>query len=59
MLFRSATRAEGSGLGLAIVAAICRGVGAGFETVSPVPGRTDGFLARVRFAPAVGKLTRS
>lgn len=46
---RGATRAEGSGLGLAIVAAIARGVGAEMALLSPVPGRHDGFLARVRF----------
>jgi two-component system OmpR family sensor kinase len=50
---RGATRGEGSGLGLAIVAAICRGVGARFEMASPVPGRTDGFLARVSLTTAV------
>ena len=50
---RGATRGEGSGLGLAIVAAICRGVGAGFEMLSPVPGRGDGFLVRVRLATVV------
>ena len=49
---RGATRAEGAGLGLAIAAAICRGVGASFDLVSPVPGRHDGFLARVRFPSA-------
>jgi two-component system OmpR family sensor kinase len=56
---RGATRAEGSGLGLAIVAAICRGVGATFELRSPVPGRADGVLARVRFCETATKLTRS
>lgn len=56
---RGGSTAEGSGLGLAIVAAICRGAGATFEIFSPVPGRADGFLARVRFSDPVGKLTRS
>lgn len=49
---RGVTRGEGSGLGLAIVSAICRGVGARFEMVSPAPGRGDGFLARVHLATA-------
>lgn len=56
---RGVTRGEGSGLGLAIVAAICRGVGARFEMLSPVPGRGDGFLARVHLAGGGAKLTRS
>jgi len=56
---RAGSRAEGSGLGLAIVAAICRGAGATFEARSPVPGRADGFLARVRFGGASTKLTRN
>lgn len=55
---RGTTTAEGSGLGLAIVSVICHGAGLGFELLSPVPGRTDGFLARVRF-PRTGELTRS
>ncbi len=56
---RGGSGAEGSGLGLAIVGAICRGVGATFEIVSPVTGRDDGFLVRVTFRAPSEKLTRS
>ena len=49
---RGPTTAEGSGLGLAIAAAVCRGSGATLDLVSPIPGRADGFLARVRLPSA-------
>ncbi|TBW33786.1 HAMP domain-containing protein [Siculibacillus lacustris] len=44
---RGPTTAEGSGLGLAIVAAVCRGAGLRLDLLSPIPGRAEGFLARV------------
>lgn len=49
---RGPTKADGAGLGLAIVAAICRGAGARLDLLSPIPGRADGFLARVRLPAA-------
>ncbi|MGH2341416.1 histidine kinase dimerization/phospho-acceptor domain-containing protein [Segnochrobactraceae bacterium EtOH-i3] len=54
---RGPTGADGSGLGLAIAAAICRGAGLGFQLASPIPGKTDGFRARVRLPST--KLTAS
>ncbi len=54
---RGPTQADGSGLGLAIGAAVCRGAGLSLELASPVPGRSDGFRATVRFPTA--KLTGS
>ncbi|NLH83483.1 MAG: HAMP domain-containing protein [Phyllobacteriaceae bacterium] len=51
---RGATTAEGAGLGLAIASAVCAGVGTTLELTSPVPGRADGFLARIRL-PVVGQ----
>lgn len=44
---RGATRAKGAGLGLAIADAIACGTGGSLELVSPIPGETDGFEARV------------
>jgi two-component system OmpR family sensor kinase len=46
---RGPTTAEGAGLGLAIVAAVCRGAGMRLDLASPIPGRADGFRARVDF----------
>lgn len=44
---RGPTVAEGAGLGLAIVTAVCRGAAMRLDLLSPAPGRSDGFLARV------------
>lgn len=45
---RGAGRGEGTGLGLAIAASIARAAGTKLELLSPSPGRTEGFFARVR-----------
>lgn len=50
---RGASRADGSGLGLAIAATIAARAGARLDLVSPVPGRAEGFLVTLRFAPPV------
>ena len=44
---RGHTSADGSGLGLAIVETIVTQSGGKIELLSPAPGRTDGFCARV------------
>jgi two-component system OmpR family sensor kinase len=44
---RGASHATGSGLGLAIAAAIARNAGTRLELRSPIPGRADGFEAKV------------
>jgi two-component system OmpR family sensor kinase len=46
---RASTDTQGSGLGLAIVETLLRQAGARLELGSPIPGRTDGFCARVVF----------
>lgn len=47
---RGDTAAAGSGLGLTIVDTIMRQVGGRLELLSPAPGRSDGFSARLLFA---------
>lgn len=44
---RARSDTQGSGLGLAIVETLLRQAGGRLELVSPLPGRTDGFAARV------------
>lgn len=44
---RGASGAAGSGLGLAIAEAISTGAGARLELLSPIPGKSDGFEARL------------
>jgi len=44
---RARTDTAGSGLGLAIVETLLRQAGGRLELISPIPGRTDGFCARV------------
>ena len=44
---RGVTQAKGSGLGLAIAETIAAGVGARLELLSPAPGHSDGFQARI------------
>jgi len=51
---RGSTTAQGSGLGLAIVDTIMRQSAGRLELVSPRPGRTDGFCARLILPAAVG-----
>lgn len=48
---RGVTEAGGSGLGLAIAEAIARGAGLRLELLSPIPGRADGFEARLHLPP--------
>lgn len=47
---RGSTEAPGSGLGLAIVESIIRQVGGRLELLSPRPGHSDGFTARIVLA---------
>ena len=44
---RARTDTQGSGLGLAIVETLLRQAGGRLELISPVPGKVDGFCARV------------
>lgn len=44
---RASNEAQGAGLGLAIVESLVRQAGGDLELVSPLPGRPDGFLARI------------
>lgn len=45
---RGNSEADGSGLGLAIAATIASGVGSRLELLSPAPGFSDGFEARIQ-----------
>ncbi len=47
---RGDTIADGSGLGLAIAQTIALGAGGQIDLFSPVPGRTDGFEARIHLS---------
>ena len=49
---RGQTPSSGSGLGLAIADTIIRQAGGTLELVSPAPGRSDGFCARLRLPKA-------
>lgn len=44
---RASDQAQGAGLGLAIVDSLVRQSGGRLELNSPIPGRTDGFAARI------------
>lgn len=46
---RGASRSSGAGLGLAIVETVISQVGGKLELLSPAPGRSEGFAARVKF----------
>jgi len=50
---RGASGAAGSGLGLAIAEAISAGVGARLELLSPIPGQSEGFEARLHLPPTL------
>lgn len=44
---RASTQPQGAGLGLAIVESLVRQAGGQLELISPIPGQSDGFLARI------------
>jgi two-component system OmpR family sensor kinase len=52
---RGRSTAEGTGLGLAIADAIASGAGTHLELLSPIPGRDDGFEARIRLPSGPAK----
>lgn len=56
---RGETRGAGAGLGLAIVETIMDRVGGRLDLFSPVPGRNDGFEARLTFGAADGGAPRA
>ena len=44
---RASDHAQGAGLGLAIVESLVRQAGGRLQLLSPIPGKSDGFLARI------------
>lgn len=48
---RAGSRQRGSGLGLAIAETLAKNAGARLELLSPRPGGSDGFCARLHFPP--------
>ena len=44
---RASDHAQGAGLGLAIVESLVRQAGGRLQLLSPIPGKPDGFLARI------------
>jgi two-component system OmpR family sensor kinase len=51
---RGSSQAQGAGLGLAIVESLVRQAGGQLDLLSPLPDRSDGFLARIVLPPIIG-----